>query len=306
MSDLLEIPKATPTDQLPQLVEHQQSFPFDAFSVNLFETHQEAYGVELSLSGFVLTAMFKGKKVMKLNGHAPFDYLPGETVLVAPGEKMRIDFPEAQLGNPTQCLAVEISQDLIQQTLDLLNERWPKPEACGEWQIEKDFYHLLNNEQIVKTVNRLLHLSIHEEQPTKEALLNLTMRETLVRLMQTQAGALIRKRWYQLENTNPMAHVVAYMKTHISGKINMNDLAAKAGMSRAAFFKKFKELFGISPCKMLLQLRIDHARQLLRQRDINVTEAAYASGFENLSHFTRAFKQAVGVTPGHYQLLTLQ
>lgn len=304
MSYLLNSPALTEHAELKTLVENRTTYSHDNFELNVFETHFRAEQVALRFNDFVLTSMFRGKKVMHLNGHDPFDYLPGETVVLSPGEKMVIDFPEAKKGNPTQCLAIEISTDLIGQTVNLLNEKFAMPDACGSWQMNSEIFHLLNCNNLANTLNRVINLSINNDDKTKEVLLDLTMKEMMVRLMQTQAKTLFTKNYSEFSSHNPMAAVVEYISNHLNEKVSMNQLAKVAYMSRAKFFNKFKEIFGETPARFISNLRIKKAKELLQYPNISISEVAYQSGFENISHFTSAFKKEVGSTPSAFKKLS--
>ncbi len=78
---------------------------------------------------------------------------------------------------------------------------------------------------------------------------------------------------------------------------DLREIAARVGMSRSKFYQDFKMVFGHSPTAYLRRHRLHIARQLLRQGRRNVTEAAFAAGFNNLSYFTRAFTAEFGVSP---------
>ena len=92
-----------------------------------------------------------------------------------------------------------------------------------------------------------------------------------------------------------------YMKQNLRGKISLDEVAKIACMSRTSFFQKFKETMGETPSQYILKERIKLAQRDLESSDKNITEVCFSSGFENLSHFIRAFKQEVGCTPKSYQ-----
>jgi AraC-like DNA-binding protein len=77
-------------------------------------------------------------------------------------------------------------------------------------------------------------------------------------------------------------------------------LARGVGMSTFHFARIFSELTGTPPHRYLQRVRLDAAAQRLRQGD-SVTEACFASGFRNLSHFIRAFTRRFGASPGKYK-----
>lgn len=284
------------------LVENRTAHSFDMCELNLFETHQSAENVNLVFNHFVLTSMLSGKKVMKLPKRQAFDYLPGESVILPPGELMNIDFPDAKKQSPTQCIALTISDDVIKKTIDNLNDLHPKAQTWGDWNIDPSIFHLTNNMELADTVNRIVKITKSEQGKVKDLMVELTLREMLIRLMQTQARVLFEESYNMLSASNALANAVQYIKVNLRGKIDMNKLADQACMSRASFFKKFKETMGITPAQYILKSRIQLAQEDLKSLKTSITEVCYASGFENVSHFTKSFKQEVGMTPREYQL----
>ena len=61
-----------------------------------------------------------------------------------------------------------------------------------------------------------------------------------------------------------------------------------------------KEITGISAGDFIRNLRLEQAASLIRERKINVTQVAYAVGFNNQTHFSTVFKKHFGVTPSEY------
>lgn len=283
------------------LVENRSAYTLENCELNVFETHQRAAGVNLSFGDWVLTSMLRGKKIMKLFDMPSFEYLPGESVIVPPHEMMKIDFPEASEQTPTQCIALAISADQIQSTINLLNERWPKAEAGQQWEVNKDLFHLANNVELADIINRLIRISINDQSREKDVLANLALRELLVRLMQTQARQLFEQNYHKLAGNNRFAHVIAYIRDSIREKIDIDKLSEKACMSRANFFRKFKEEFGYSPADYILKERIRLAKEYLQQPGNSITQICYMAGFQNLNYFIRAFKKETGTTPGAWQ-----
>lgn len=298
---LQPVPLCTERSQFT-LVENRSAFTMEQCELNVFETHQRAEQVQLVFGDLVLTSMLRGKKVMHLFDKPGFDYLPGESVIVPPNEVMKIDFPEAHLENPTQCIALAISSQQIHDTINLLNERFPRVEQSGQWQIDHSFFHLINNQDIADIINRLVRIGVNEQSREKDVLAGLALRELLVRLMQTQARQLIERNYVHMASGHRFANVIKFIKDHLHERINLNKLHEQACMSRANFFRKFKEAFGISPGDYILQERINLAKEFLKNPFMSVTEACFRAGFQNLNYFIRAFRTATGVTPKTFQM----
>jgi AraC-like DNA-binding protein len=299
---LLHTVPANDERSLFTLVENRTSYSFDTCELNLFETHRQAENVHLMFDHFVLTSMLSGKKVMKLPNKEGFDYLPGESVILSPGELMKIDFPEARHGNPTQCMALSISNDVIYQTIDKLRELHPKDPDWGEWEIDPSMYHLDNTHDLSDTINRILRISRSEQGKVKDLMVELTLQEMMVRLMQTQARVLFNSSYRLLSGSNALAACIKHIRENLSGKIDMDKLANIACMSRASFFKKFKEAMGFTPSQYIIKERIKLAEEMLGSTQASITQVCFSTGFENLSHFIKAFKMETGMTPKSYQL----
>jgi AraC-like DNA-binding protein len=97
----------------------------------------------------------------------------------------------------------------------------------------------------------------------------------------------------------PLRNARDYLHAHADEAVHLDTLADIAGCSKTALIDAFKAHFGLSPHRYLIQLRVDSARQMLRQ-GVNIAEVAPAVGFADQSHLTRHFKAVLGVTPARY------
>lgn len=77
------------------------------------------------------------------------------------------------------------------------------------------------------------------------------------------------------------------------------DLAAASGLSRFQVVRAFSEATGMTPHAYLIQRRIGAVRRMIA-KGAPLADAAFASGFADQSHMTRAFVRAYGITPGAY------
>jgi AraC-like DNA-binding protein len=109
-----------------------------------------------------------------------------------------------------------------------------------------------------------------------------------------------RNRLYRTEQLKWYAHRIGaareLMDSDPAANHSLSQLASQVAMSPFLFARVFRELIGMPPHKYLVRLRLETARTLL-QSGMSVTDACYASGFNNLSHFIRTFRRYVGCVP---------
>lgn len=297
---LLEAPLLTNEKSLKTLVENRTIYSLDNCELNLFETYQESVLVPLKFNDLVVTSMLRGKKVMHLFDDPEFVYLPGETVIVPGNVEMKIDFPEASANNPTQCMALAIDHDKINDTLGFLNERYPKTDNCG-WALNNENYFFYNNIELAATLNKLIRECMTTS-VTKDVLVDLALQELLVRLVQTQTAHTVAND--KITDANSTIHAVTdYIKANLSNPINLKALSEKACMSTTSFYRYFKRELGMSPIEFILNEKIKHAKQLLKNPGIQINEVCFMSGFEDCNYFIRLFKKHEGITPKQYQMM---
>ena len=72
------------------------------------------------------------------------------------------------------------------------------------------------------------------------------------------------------------------------------------GISRAQLHRKMKEITGISSSEFIRNIRLEQAAKLLSEGKINITQVAYAVGYNNQTHFSTVFKKHFGMSPTEY------
>ena len=132
---------------------------------------------------------------------------------------------------------------------------------------------------------------------TKDILADLTLKELIVRLVQLQALDTIS----HPTGSGPLAYIVQYIGGHLREKMDVDNLSRKACMSKSNFFRQFRREYGISPVQYIIRERLRKARTMLADTRQPVNIVGLESGFEDVNHFIRLFKQSEGMTPGVYR-----
>ena len=94
---------------------------------------------------------------------------------------------------------------------------------------------------------------------------------------------------------------VTFMREHYREEISVQDIASSAGVSLYYFTRLFKKLKLQSPHLYLLNLRMDEAKKLLVYTADTIDVVADKTGFQSASHFIRAFKKAMNMTPNTFR-----
>jgi AraC-like DNA-binding protein len=84
-------------------------------------------------------------------------------------------------------------------------------------------------------------------------------------------------------------------------RLDVDDMAGAAGLSKAHFSREFRRAFGESPHAYLLTRRLERAAALLRMTDWSVAEVCVEVGLQSIGSFTTSFKRAHGQTPTEYR-----
>lgn len=90
----------------------------------------------------------------------------------------------------------------------------------------------------------------------------------------------------------------AVVKAHLSDtEFNLHVLCRKLGMARSPLHKRLKALTGRSTTRYIRAVRLYHARELLCQTSLPVSDVAYSAGFKDPNFFSTCFKDEFGLTP---------
>ena len=108
---------------------------------------------------------------------------------------------------------------------------------------------------------------------------------------------------YRLEYTKrkpqetACSRVLHYMKEHLDQPVHLEELAAMVHLEKSYLVRLFRSTYGMTPIKMLIRLRLEHACDLVTGTDMPVGDIAAVCGYPSPSHFTAEYKRHFGTTP---------
>lgn len=89
-------------------------------------------------------------------------------------------------------------------------------------------------------------------------------------------------------------------ESYSDSEFSIEKASEMIGLSRVHLYRKVKELTGVTPTDFLRNYRLKRAAALLRQKNCNVNEVAYATGFTSPAYFSKCFKAVYNITPTEY------
>lgn len=104
------------------------------------------------------------------------------------------------------------------------------------------------------------------------------------------------------QEPDTLSKLKAIMNQNYVYNLSVQAFAELCNRSVSSFRRDFQKCFKTNLSSWLLTVRVNHAAGLLSNTNLSVSQVALESGFENLSHFSRCFKDKIGFTPSQYRL----
>ena len=98
-----------------------------------------------------------------------------------------------------------------------------------------------------------------------------------------------------------LAAVQAHVQSNLARHVGVSELAETAGLSESWFARAFKLSMGETPQRWQARLRLEAARELMRDPDLALAEIADATGFADQAHLSRAFRGRFGQPPSAWR-----
>lgn len=128
-------------------------------------------------------------------------------------------------------------------------------------------------------------------------LVELKLRELLLNIAGEPRNAAFVASFQAMMQGRALDRMRRIMEDNYTYNLSLEAYARMCGRSLSAFKRDFQQLFHAPPGRWLREQRLRRAKLLLSAGDLQVSEVAFQCGFENLSHFSKAFKEEFGHSP---------
>lgn len=283
-----------------KLVENRVNFSSIGSEVSIYDTYEAASRVELDAEGVLFCGMLTGRKIMHPRDNRPArEFLPHESFVMAPGQTVEIDFPDATLDDPTTCLTVEITPEYFSRVSERLVEKTPALEEVSIWHARSPILHTHHCSATQRLLSRLLKL-FSENHPDRDMLIDLNVSELVIRLLRHKTRDFLLTYCSQDPEANSLIAAMDWINSTLSQPLDIDRLCKHAGMSRSRLYVEFKNKLGCSPMELQQQLRLRRAAERIQKGEA-ITAVSYDLGFTDPSHFCHRFKNFFGCTATEYR-----
>ncbi|WP_256975857.1 AraC family transcriptional regulator [Paenibacillus sp. MY03] len=104
--------------------------------------------------------------------------------------------------------------------------------------------------------------------------------------------------------TTALDWVTSYLSFRLGESVSVADMAKRANLSISRFNELFKAQYGMTPHRYLLDMRVSHACELLRETPLSQETIADYCGFSDIHHFSKMFRSRMRMSPGEYRRST--
>lgn len=166
--------------------------------------------------------------------------------------------------------------------------------------LETNKIYYPGSESGITEIIQELELENLRKQPFEREICDLKLEELFAKIARGLSEN-VKKSFIDNSTREKFIELRGEMHTHYYEIDNIEGLAKKVSLSLSRFYTVYRQIFGISPKQDLLNIRLEHAKQLLLQNQYPVSVIAEKLGYNNQYHFIRQFKAATGITPGKFR-----
>lgn len=218
----------------------------------------------------------------------------GEAFVVSPGN---LHLMGSQTGTVDYYTFLFPLKYISFRTDDMLDEKLLEPLNSG---------HLMICPRVKDTAKELCEQLIEIYEAKKDESVSKITTQVRTKIILLQFILEMWKKGFVIENDTSGRNtvekeMVSYIQQNFTGKISLREFGEQFHLSEKYISRYFKEHFHITLSQYVTYLRLEHAKQLLQDTDIPVTDVAMQSGYQNVSYFIRSFQKAYAVSPLKYR-----
>lgn len=193
-----------------------------------------------------------------------------------------------------------ITEDFIKRFVKNNPEMFPKKDADP---VASQIFSI-NVTDSLKALILSIFSYLNQQHIPKE-LVEIKFNELLYNMLLHSANAPLRAYFCSLLQAQK-TQVEEVMLKNFHYDLNLEEYARLCGRSLSTFKRDFQQYFKMSPGKWLTTKRLEYAKTLLSNIELNINDVCFESGFKNISHFNSSFKKHFQYPPNQYRKLFIK
>lgn len=232
----------------------------------------------------------QGAKRALLGGQA-FDYHPGRYLITSMDLPVVLRAVEASPEVPYLSVVLQLDARVI---AELVAETGMPPPSRAR-AVTRGIVLGETTVPLLRAFDRLVELL---DEPASVAVLSpLVHKEIFYRLLMSEQGALLWQMASAGGHGHRISRAIDWLKAHYAQPVHVDDLAAQVQMSPSRFHHHFRQLTSMSPLQFQKWLRLNEARRLMITQGVDAADAAFRTGYESPSQFSREYSREFGAPP---------
>ena len=224
-------------------------------------------------------------------GDEMYSYSSEKYLIVSTHIPANVRIEEASKEKPYYSIIINFT---LEQIYDVIKELNDDLQESKHKILQKSLCFDVLDDFLLEPLFRLLKLS--QRKDNVEFLSNLILKEIIYILLQRNSDFF---KQYVLEGNiaNQIVKVISEIKSNFSEPINVADIAKEMQVSEATFYHNFKKITSISPLQFQKRIRLEEAKQMLINQNLDAAQVAFEVGYESPSQFSREYSRMFGMSP---------
>jgi AraC-like DNA-binding protein len=253
--------------------------------VFLSGTIEQQYTWESISPQHIVVYIYSGELILTY-GKSTLAFTAGDTVLV-PKNQLTRSLKKPAHGQPFKCVSIFLPEEE-------LREFYLNRPVLESWRENISKQRPIKSDPLLESffASLLPYFDMQDDLP--EALVSLKIQEalTIIDTIDKRASSILGT-FGEIGKID----LEKYMEEHFMYNLPLERFAFLTGRSLTTFKSDFKKIFNTTPGKWLTEKRLNLAHHKLNTEKLKTTDVYLSVGFENLSHFSFAFKKAFGYSP---------
>lgn len=238
-----------------------------------------------------LCVILQGNKAVGF-GDELYNYGPKEYLLSSTHIPAKVKILEASKEQPYVSFRIKFN---LEDIYDVIKNIDPKKLMMSA-KSEKGLFFDDLNEKLYESIYRLIRL-LDESKEAIEYLSALMIKEILFILINDKSGYFLNKFAMKGTISNKIVQAISEIKENFNEKLNVKELAQLIDMSESSLYQNFKTITSMSPIQFQKKIRLEEAKLMLFNQNIDASEVAFAVGYESPSQFSREYSRMYGMSP---------